>query len=65
MGEHQPKPIYYIKVSQDIHDDIISVAELKEEFSKNIGVVADLYRPANDDGMPKEFAFVGKNFYQK
>lgn len=34
MGEHQPKPIFYIKVLQDHNDDFLSCSLLQEEFSR-------------------------------
>jgi len=34
MGEHSPKPIYYIKVSQSIEDDLIDDEIFHEYFSE-------------------------------
>jgi len=64
MGEHKPRPVYYIKVSQPvgIEDDYISDDVLREVFS-SIGDLGDLYRPMGNVGERKEFAFVG--FYDK
>lgn len=34
MGEHQPKPIFYIKVMQEQGEDFLDCSLLQEEFNK-------------------------------
>ena len=34
MGEHQPKPIFYIKVMQEQGEDFLQCSLLQEEFNK-------------------------------
>ena len=34
MGEHKPKPIYYIKVNQSANDEMLTNEELTEECSR-------------------------------
>jgi hypothetical protein len=36
MGEHQPKPIFYIKVVQDPEDNFLACSTLQGEFSRCI-----------------------------
>mmetsp|Transcript_30334 Transcript_30334/g.41755 ORF Transcript_30334/g.41755 Transcript_30334/m.41755 type:complete len:150 (+) Transcript_30334:54-503(+) len=63
MGEHQPKPIFYIKVVQDPDDQFLACSTLQAEFSR-IGVVGDVYRPLSSETQRLlNFAFVG--FYNE
>jgi hypothetical protein len=41
MGEHSPKPIYYIKVSQSMEDDFIDDEVFYDYFSEKYVVDVD------------------------
>jgi len=58
MGEHKPKPIYYIKVSQPLESGEITENLFRETFA-SVGFVADFYRPVSVQKESKEFVFVG------
>jgi len=62
MGEHKPKPIYYVKVTEPqpsgLDEDYLSDEVLREVFG-SIGQIGDIYRPVGNSGEFKEFAFVG------
>lgn len=62
MGEHQPKPIYYIKSVQSVDDEYLDLDTIKNFYETRIGKVADIYRPLDSMGQPKELALVG--FYE-
>ena len=34
MGEHKPKPVYYIKVSQNKGEEYLTEQNLRDEFSQ-------------------------------
>eukprot|EP01038_Epipyxis_sp_PR26KG_P009316 gene9316-12552_t len=61
MGEHKPKPLYYIKVAEVVNSEgeYLSDEVLREEFEAAVGPVGDLYRPVGVDFLPKEFSFIG------
>ena len=39
MGEHSPKPIYYIKVTQSLDDEYLSDDVLYEHFSNRLSTI--------------------------
>jgi hypothetical protein len=62
MGEHTPKPLHYLKVTQSIDSPPVDAFTLIEEFEKQIGdgSVGDAYRPINPETkLVREFAIVG------
>ena len=38
MGEHQPKPIFYIKVMQEQGEEFLNCSLLQEEFNKYLKI---------------------------
>jgi len=66
MGEHTPKPLHYIKVTQSIDSPPVDAFVIMDEFEKHIGdgSIGDAYRPVNPETkMVREFAIVG--FYKR
>lgn len=62
MGEHTPKPLHYLKVTQSIDSPPVDAFILMEEFEKQLGdgSVGDAYRPINPETkLVREFAIVG------
>ena len=59
MGEHTPKPLHWLKVTQTDMSTIVSIENLLETF-ESLADVGDIYRPQNPEtNQPREFVLVG------
>jgi hypothetical protein len=59
MGEHTPKPLHWLKVTQPEDTPLVPLEELQKVF-ETIADVGDIYRPVNPETKePREFVLVG------
>lgn len=59
MGEHTPKPLHWLKVTQLQSETLVPLEDLLSVF-ENIADVGDIYRPINQETKEgREFVLVG------
>lgn len=59
MGEHTPKPLHWLKVTQQDMSRIAPIEDLLQAF-ESLADVGDIYRPENPETKePREFVLVG------
>lgn len=65
MGEHTPKPLHWVKVTQSPDLKLVPITSIKASFEAKFGDIGDLYRPLieKDSNKEREFCLVG--FFQR
>lgn len=61
MGEHTPKPLHWVKVTQSAEMRLVPITSIKASFEQRFGDIGDLYRPLveKDSNKEREFCLVG------
>ena len=61
MGEHTPKPLHWVKVTQSPEMSLVPITSIKASFEHKFGDIGDLYRPLveKDSNKEREFCLVG------